>query len=234
MKNNRLVSPYLQVHNTGRKHECSICHKQLRRAGDVRKHMLTHSEGKPYGCDICGKKFRTESYVKVRALPSTNLIITYILQIHRQAHFANNHIPAVNVNMETNSPAKEEIMMDKTQIRINEGEIRINGDAIHELPSPEEEYTEGTEEEVDHEQHHFMTTESTEGASTPESHGGGSTPGSTETRGGSTPESTETRGGSTPESTETEATTDGSEAQEGETFMTEDPSLTYGHNGILV
>ena len=54
-----------KAHNTGRKHECSICHKQLRRAGDVRKHMLTHSEGKPFSCDVCGKKFRTESYVKV-------------------------------------------------------------------------------------------------------------------------------------------------------------------------
>ena len=54
-----------EAHNTGRKHECSICHKQLRRAGDVRKHMLTHSEGKPFSCDVCGKKFRTESYVKV-------------------------------------------------------------------------------------------------------------------------------------------------------------------------
>ena len=55
-----------EVHNVGRNHECHICHKQLRRAGDVKKHMLTHSEGKPYVCDICGKRFRTESYVKVR------------------------------------------------------------------------------------------------------------------------------------------------------------------------
>ena len=57
-----------EVHNVGRNHECHICHKQLRRAGDVKKHMLTHSEGKPYVCDICGKRFRTESYVKVRII----------------------------------------------------------------------------------------------------------------------------------------------------------------------
>ena len=57
-----------ESHNVGRNHECHICHKQMRRAGDVKKHMLTHSEGKPFECDICGKKFRTESYVKVRTL----------------------------------------------------------------------------------------------------------------------------------------------------------------------
>lgn len=94
-----------EAHNTGRKHECSICHKQLRRAGDVRKHMLTHSEGKPFSCDVCGKKFRTESYVK----------------IHRQAHFVNEQSIEIIKRSATMPAAPSE------EIHLNGGAISSNG-----------------------------------------------------------------------------------------------------------
>jgi len=149
-----------EAHNTGRKHECSICHKQLRRAGDVRKHMLTHSEGKPFGCDICGKKFRTESYVK----------------IHRQAHY-------------TNSPTKDGMSPMKRipHIEALGDQVMIHGEEA-EVPAPQEEEivlngepvsasedTEGTEDEATMTPDEAMTPES-EAVPTPESNEAEMTP----------------------------------------------------------
>jgi len=83
-----------EAHNTGRNHECHICHKQLRRAGDVKKHMLTHSEGKPFVCDLCGKRFRTESYVKV----------------HRQVHLTGSPKKKVNLDMGEKTKESQDIL----------------------------------------------------------------------------------------------------------------------------
>jgi len=66
-----------RVHNVVKKHGCPICHKQLKKTSDLKKHMATHSNQKPFTCEVCGKKFKTESYVKV----------------HMKSHFPDGQIP---------------------------------------------------------------------------------------------------------------------------------------------
>lgn len=66
-----------RVHNINKKHSCPICHKQLKKTSDLKKHMATHSNQKPFACQVCGKRFKTESYVKV----------------HMKLHFSDGIVP---------------------------------------------------------------------------------------------------------------------------------------------
>ena len=48
-----------------RGHECDVCEKVFRQAGDLQRHVRIHTNEKPYECDVCEKRFRTSGQLKV-------------------------------------------------------------------------------------------------------------------------------------------------------------------------
>jgi len=110
-----------RMHNINKKHGCPICHKQLKKTSDLKKHMATHSNQKPFGCEVCGKRFKTESYVKV----------------HMKAHFPDGEVPAhllaapvlqqqepvLPSSEPDRAPTSEPEMPTEEEIRIDEPEM---------------------------------------------------------------------------------------------------------------
>ena len=55
-----------------RGHECDVCEKVFRQAGDLQRHVRIHTNEKPYECDVCEKRFRRSSCLKRHVRIHTN------------------------------------------------------------------------------------------------------------------------------------------------------------------
>lgn len=81
-----------------RPHECEICKKSFRQAGQLKTHQRIHKGEKPYQCHICSGSFRSSSSlithlrthtgttVVAKQIQVSNLNITYKKKMNENNH----------------------------------------------------------------------------------------------------------------------------------------------------